>query len=126
MNPLAILPYINIITAVFAVLCTVGGFFAFRNGRQGQLTKFQEAATAAQSAANMALQQRVEALEGQIEDDAKEKAMLRQNIELIIDTFEKRGITISIDGDIVTIADKSGVTMHRRRRSTIKKAEDSA
>lgn len=122
MNFLAdFVPYIN---TILVVCLTVGGFFAFRNGRQAQLTRFQDAT-------NKALKQRIEALEGKITDFEKENVIQRHIIDTITSALAQRGLIITINGDMVTISDKSGLsTTHRKQRSTptpapvIKKDDD--
>lgn len=105
MNTLETIPYL--INAILAICLTVGGFFAYRNGRQSQLNKFQQDT-------NNALKQRVEVLESKIVDFEKENVIQRHIIETITAALKQRGIFISIDGDIVTIQDKSGVSSHKK------------
>ena len=114
------LPYLSTITIIFAIGLTIGGFAAaFRNGRQVQLTSFQQAAATAQGAANTALQQRIEALEGRIEDFEKENIVQRHIIDTVIAALKQQyGILITIDGDMVSISDASGsASTHRKRRT---------
>ncbi len=104
--PLETLPYL--INAILAICLTVGGFLAYRNGRQNQLNKFQQDT-------NSALKQRVEVLESKVLDFEKENVIQRHIIETITSALKQKGIVITIDGDMVTIQDKSGLSTHRKR-----------
>jgi hypothetical protein len=110
--------------AAFLGICgLIGGFLSFRNGRQTQLTKFQEAT-------NTALKQRIEALEGKINDFEKENAIQRHIISTITSALKQRGMIVTIDGDMVSIENvRTGSSTHRKRTITttqavVKKEED--
>lgn len=105
-TPIDFLPFLNI---VLVVCLTVGGLFAFRNGRQTQLAKLQKDT-------NDTLQQRISALEGKIADFEKENAVQRHIIDTITSALKQRGVLITIDGDLVTITDQNtGVSSSRKR-----------
>ncbi len=116
MNALETIPYL--INAVLAICITVGAFFAVRNGRQNQLNKFQQDT-------NSALKQRVEVLESKVVDFEKENVIQRHIIETITSALKQKGIVITIDGDMVTIQDRSGSSTHRKR-PTIPQAKKEA
>lgn len=111
------LSWLNLIggfAALLGIFGFIGGLFAFRNGRQTQLSKFQEST-------NTALKQRIEALEGKISDLEKENAVQRHIIGTITSALKQRGMIVTIDGDMVTISDKTSST-HRRRTITTTQA----
>jgi hypothetical protein len=108
MMPSDFLLYLNIVVG----LClTVGGFFAFRNGRQTQLTRMQKDTIEV-------MQQRIDTLESKIGDVEKENVVQRHIIETITSALKQRGMAVTIDGDMVTISDKSGSSTHRKRTIT--------
>lgn len=104
------LNYVYGLAAFLGICGMIGGFFSFRNGRQTQLTRFQEAT-------NTALKQRIEALEGKIQDLEKENHVQQHIIETIISALKQKDMVITIDGDMVTISDKRGGTSTHRRRT---------
>src|SRR5437879_13370466 len=95
------LPYLDM---VLFICLTIGGFFALRNGRQTQLAKFQEDT-------NKALKDRIDVLEGQIED-MKTQAIKQQHIiDTITSALRKQGMIVTVDGDLVPIGSKLSLNM---------------
>lgn len=110
--------YVNALFAfnvVLGVCVLIGGFLAVRNGKRAELVKFQRETIEA-------LQQRIETLEGKISDFEKENVIQRHIIDTITLALKKRGMVITIDGDMVTIEDKSGSSTHRKRTITTTQA----
>lgn len=100
-------PYL--INILLVICVTVGGFFAFRNGKQTQLAKFQTDTITA-------LKERISTLEGKITDVEKENVIQRHVLETITSALKQRGLIITVDGDLVTITDqKTGESHHRKR-----------
>lgn len=103
----------------------VGAFFVIKSGR------LQNANTA-QSSAISAMQSEMAVLRGKIEDKGKENEQLNKKIihlELTIDTIcvalKKRGLIISVQGEMVNIEDKrGGSTTARIRPVPIKPNEE--
>lgn len=94
----------------------VGAFFIIKSGRL-------QSANTAQSSAISALQSEMTILRGRVEDKDKENAQLTQKInhlELTIDTIcaalKKRGLIISVQGEMVNIEDKRGNSTTARIR----------
>ena len=107
-----LLPTLSVLSLVLTVCMIVGGFFAFRNGRQTQLAKFQKDT-------NDALEQRIKAMEGKNSDLEKEVIIQRHLIETITQALEQRGLIITINGDMITIEDKTtGHRSNHRKRLT--------
>ncbi len=103
-----ILNFLPVVSAVLAVCLTIGGMSAFRNGRQIQLTKFQEET-------NKALKERTDLLEKKIEDLEKKIVIHEHVIETIIATLKLRGLVVTVDGEMVTISDGTSSTSKRYR-----------
>lgn len=97
--------FINTFLPIFSIALTllvlVGGFVAFRQG-------FGQQSASIQAQTIEALKTRVETLEGQAEDDAKQLARLRQLISTIRHALKRRGLHIEIEGDFVSIIDSEG------------------
>lgn len=94
----------------------VGAFFVVRSGRL-------QSANTAQSSAISALQAEMEVSHKRDEDKDKEIARLNQKIthlELTIDTIcaalKRRGLVISVQGEVVNIEDKRGNSTTARIR----------
>ena len=116
MNPLTVLPYLNFITVLFAILITIGGFFAFRSGRQSQLSKFQEAVSTAQEATNTALQQRLDVLTQRLADVEQERDETQANLQMVLELMQKRyRMTITFDNGIVSVTDGAHTSTHHKR-----------
>jgi septal ring factor EnvC (AmiA/AmiB activator) len=94
----------------------VGAFFVIKSGRL-------QSANTAQSSAISAMQSEMAVLRGKIEDKEKENEQLNKKIthlELTIDTIcaalKKRGLIISVQGEMVNIEDKRGNSSTARIR----------
>ena len=96
-------PYLE---AVLVLCILVGGFFGIRNGRQTQLTTFQEKTIQAQN-------DRIKVLEDKISDLEKQNVKQQYVIDTITSGLKQRGLVISVDGELYPIADKSST--HRKR-----------
>src|SRR5690242_15647473 len=77
----------------------VVAFFAVRSG-------VLQSATNAQSSAISALRAEVETLRERVEDAEKENSRLEQIIETICSALKKRGLIISIQGEMISIQDR--------------------
>ncbi len=82
---------------------------------------FRSGLTALQKQVNEALRERVDVLESKIADLEKEKAIHRHIIDTITSALKQRGMVVTIDGDMVTISDKTSST-HRKRTITTTQA----
>jgi hypothetical protein len=93
----------------FGIACVVA-FFAVRNG-------VMKSANDAQSSAISAMRSEMETLRERIEDAEEENARLEQIIDTICAALKKRGLVISIQGEMINIEDrKGGSTTTRIRR----------
>src|SRR5579875_3277578 len=85
------------------------GLYRHAQGRQQQAGAIQSQVIDALKAELETLQRRLEALE-------KENTRLEQTMGLIKHALRKRGLAISIDGDLVTIRDEHGGSQTGRIR----------
>lgn len=83
---------------IITLLIIVGGYIAIRSGKHRAAGDIQGQVIDALKAELEALQRRVDSLE-------KENTRLTQIMSLIKQALRRRGLTISIDGDLVTISD---------------------
>ena len=105
---------LNGIINTFLLLCTlVGGFFAFKQGlKKKSFEALQETISI--------LQSQVEAIRSSLEVVEKRNRHLEYVIETVQEALKKRGMIISIDGDLVTITDttRGSATSIRKPRLT--------
>lgn len=99
------------LNTILLLLALIGGFFAFRNGKRTELVKLQKDTIDA-------LQQRADSLEKKIGDLEKENHLQQHIIDTIISALKQRGMAVTVDGDMVTIADESGASSHKRLTTT--------
>lgn len=86
---------------LISLLLLIGGYIAIRSGKQRQAGEIQSQVIDALKAELEALQRRMDTLE-------RENIRLTHIMGLIKTALRKRGLTISIDGDLVTIDDRRG------------------
>jgi hypothetical protein len=100
------LPYIN---ASLIVLIALGGVMAFRYSIAKTSSEIQERVIHALQSEIKTLQDRIVAVE-------KENVRLLQIVGIIKSALKKRGLVVTIDGDMVSIHDeKSGDTTQTTR-----------
>lgn len=104
----------------------VGAFFVVRSGRL-------QSANTAQSSAISAMQSEMAVMNQRIEDKEKENEQLNKKIthlELTIDTIcaalKRRGLVISVQGEMVSIEDKRGNSTTTRIRPVRLTQQDDA
>ncbi len=88
----------SILNILFLIAAMVGGYIALRSGKH-------RAAGEIQSQVIEALQAELEALQSRLETLERENERLTQTVGLIKAALRRRGLIISIDGDLVTISD---------------------
>lgn len=91
----------GILNTMIILLALVGGYLALKNGKHQKTGEIQGQVIEALKAELETLQRRVDLLE-------KENTHLNHLLSLIKLAFRKRGLAISIDGDLVTINDEKG------------------
>ena len=100
-----ILTYLNIIVAVALVL---GGAIAFRYGMNRTANEIQERVIHALQSELQLLQDRVVALE-------KDNTRLTDIIALIRSALKQHGLSVTIEGDVISIHDTQGNSTHVSR-----------
>lgn len=101
-----LLPYLNL---SMVVLIALGGVMAFRYSIARTSSEIQERVIHALQSEIQSLQDRIAAIE-------KENVRLQQIVGIIKAALKKRGVTVTIDGDLVSIHDeKSGDTTQASR-----------
>jgi cell division protein FtsB len=100
-----LLPYLSL--ALFA-LTSLGGVLAFRYSIAKTSSEIQERVI-------NALKGEIDTLKDKIAGLEKENMKLQQTLGLIKSALRKRGLTVSIEGDLVTIGDTSGHITHTAR-----------
>ena len=86
---------------LIGLLILIGGYMAFRSGKHQQTGNFQAQAIDALKAELEAVQRRIEIIE-------RENTRLHVTINLIKSALAKRGMRVTIDGDMVEITDTHG------------------
>jgi hypothetical protein len=104
---------LSIISASAGVLgfgiAAVVAFFAVKNG-------VMKSANEAQSSTIDAMRDEIQLLRERVEDTEKENMRLEQIIDTICAALKKRGLVISIQGEMINIQDKRGGSTTTRIR----------
>jgi hypothetical protein len=96
MNDLSTL--LSIFSVTLTIGSAIGGFYAFKNGLSRTANEMQERV-------NTALNQEMAVLRGRLEDLEKENKRLDQVIITICSALKRRGMVVSIEGNLVTVTD---------------------
>ncbi len=97
--------YLNLVIAVAIVL---GGAVAFRYSLNRTANEIQERVINALQSEIQTLQDRIVALE-------KDNTRLSQTIAIIRTALKQRGMSVTIDGDLISISDAHGTSTHASR-----------
>lgn len=96
--------YLNYIYPVVALGTLIAIFFmSFKGGRNANLSTIQEKTI-------VALQTQINILKDKIGELEKENALQGHLIELITSALKKKGMIVTIDGDMITISGKDGIS----------------
>lgn len=101
--------YLNLVIAVAIVL---GGAVAFRFSLNRTANEIQERVINALKSEIQTLQDRIVALE-------KDNTRLSQTIAIIRTALKQRGMSVTIDGDLISISDAQGNSTHASRMQGI-------
>lgn len=88
----------SIMSLILTIAGLLGGYVAFRHGITHTANEVQERVI-------NALQSEIEMLRGRIDDLEHENSRLDQVIVTICEALKKRGLAVSIDGNMVTVSD---------------------
>lgn len=95
--------YLLILTAI-----TIASIVSFRVSMDKTRREIERNTMEVMERANNALMAEINTLKDKISDLERENIALKQTLGLIKSALRKRGLVISIDGDLVTIASVSG------------------
>lgn len=99
---------LSILNLVLVIGLGIGGWAAFRYGITRTANEVQERVI-------NALESEINALKNRLSELEKENARLTQVIAIIRTSLRRRGVFITIDGEMVSIRDKAGKTTHTTR-----------
>lgn len=105
MNPSTFSAISSLIYNLVVIAGIIGALLAFRGGRSKEVGE-------AQTKLIGTLKDEIEAQARRISDLEKAEARQSQIMTLIRKALKQRGLLVTIDGDMVTILDGSGSTMH--------------
>ncbi len=94
---------LNFLYLMLMIGTVIGGIIAFRVGISRTASEIQERVI-------NALKDEIDTLKDKVSDLEKENTRLNQTMSLIRKALHKRGLTITIDGDLVSISDAQGNT----------------
>lgn len=93
-----ITPYIGILDFLMLFGLLAGTFMSYRNGRMATANEVQDRVI-------NALQHQIDSLQDRLSAQEKENARQGQIINTIKTALKQRGLSVTIDGDLVSIAD---------------------
>lgn len=99
---------LSILNLVLSIGLGIGGWAAFRHG-------FARTANEVQERVINALESEINMLKDRLSELEKENARLTQIIAIIRTSLRRRGVLITIDGEMVSIHDRTGKTTHTTR-----------
>lgn len=99
---------LNLIYLTIAIAIIIGSIFAFRFSVSKTASEIQERVINALNSEIKSLTDRISAVE-------QENGRLKQTLGLIKSALKKRGLAVSIDGDLITISDAQGNATHTGR-----------
>ncbi|MGH2480002.1 MAG: hypothetical protein ACRDHW_10145 [Ktedonobacteraceae bacterium] len=108
---------LTILNLVLCIGLAIGGWAAFRHG-------FTRTANEVQERAINALESEINALKDRLGELEKENVRLTQVIATIRAALRRRGVLITIDGEIVSIRDRSGKTTQATRIHGVEQDEE--
>lgn len=108
----------GIIDAVFILIMSIVGYIAVRNIKRDAIIAVQEKTIVAYTQQNEVLQGQIDTLKENILDLKKENVYQQHIVETIQEALKKRGMIVTIDGDLVTITDAKGSSSTMRRLSS--------
>jgi uncharacterized protein (UPF0335 family) len=97
---------LSILNLVLAIGTVIGGVMAYRHGFTRTANEVQERVISALNSELAALTSRIESME-------KENIRLHQIIATICAALKRRGVAVTIEGDMVNIHDQAGTHTER-------------
>lgn len=108
---------LSILNLVLCIGLAIGGLAAFRHG-------FTRTANEVQERVIHALESEINALKDRLGELEKENARLTQIIATIRTALRRRGLFITIDGELVSIRDRAGKLTQTTRIQGSQQAEE--
>ena len=106
---------LDILYLVITIGVIIGGLVAFRISVHRTNMEMQKTAGEIQDRVITALQGEIDSLKDRISELEKENSRLKRDFGLVRAALKRRGLTISIDGDLVSISDEHGGSIHTQR-----------
>lgn len=107
----AIIQSLNSFAGLFSMLIVF--FAAFFASKAMSKSKVNEEANNAQQRLMDIMKDEVESLRRKVDDTAKDNTRLRHTIETIVSALKKRGLVVTVEGEMVNIVDGKGSTTVR-------------
>jgi hypothetical protein len=89
---------LSILNMILTIAGIIGGYLAFKNGLNRRASELQEHAI-------NAMEQEIAVLRSRLEDLEVENKRLEQVIYTLCEALKKRGLVVTIEGNIVTVSD---------------------
>jgi hypothetical protein len=89
---------LSIFSVVLTIASAIGGFYAFKNGLSRTANEVQERVI-------NALHEEISMLRGRLEDLEKENKKLDLLITTLCQALKRRGLIVTIEGNVVTVTD---------------------
>lgn len=103
----------GLINVLFILLITTGALWAFKKSVMKATGEIQAHTSNLQNNAIAALEQELGVVRSRINDIERENKKLDQIILTLCDAMKKRGLDISIDGNVVTVRDGKDTSVVR-------------
>ena len=112
MNTLVFLNQITpLLQSILLIAALVGSVFVFKNTRKSGIVKIQSDTIEAQ-------QQQIDTLKDQVDLLTKKYVQLDYTFEIVKDALKKKGIVITIDGDLISLQEGHKQTVIRNKPKT--------
>lgn len=99
---------LNLLYPVIFLCITIGGVVSYRKSQHKTMQEIARNATEVQDHVINAQKAELETLKDRLDTLEKKNIRLEQTLGIIKAAFRKKGIIITIDGDIVSISDQQG------------------
>lgn len=108
---------LSIVNLLFLIGGSIGAILFTRRGRKVEIVHIQDETI-------VALEQQIKAIKDKLSDLERDKFRLQQIIETIQAALLKRGIHVTIDGDLVIVSDTKVSVSAKTQTTRIKKAPE--
>lgn len=108
---------LSIVNLLFLIGGSIGAILFTRRGRKVEIVHIQDETI-------VALEQQIKAIKDKLTDLERDKFRLQQIIETIQAALLKRGIHVTIDGDLVIVSDTKVSVSAKTQTTRIKKVPE--